>query len=147
MSSVFADGAVEWQRERGPRTGILRLPGVITMGRPLMSSAYLNPTATARGRFLRLTGGGTETAPQSYEPPPMISVCELWLICECLLCCEWDEYVLPISFDAGFDVGNPGGESYSIEGIFAEEYTCACEGPPVVERQPHPGSRLSEPHT
>ena len=146
MSSIFDAGAEERQRERGARTGILRLPGVITIGRPLMSSAYLNPTATASGRFLRPGGRGMGTTPQSCEPS-LASVCELWLHCECLLCCDWDEYVLPISFDAGFVVDNPGGESYSIESIFAEEYICACEGPPVVDRQPHPGSKLSEPHT
>jgi len=38
--------------------GMRRFPGVITMGLPLRSSAYLKPTATARGLFRRPGGNG-----------------------------------------------------------------------------------------
>lgn len=45
------------------KTGIRRQPGVITIGLPFISSAYLKPTATASGRF--------RYVPVSYETFPL----------------------------------------------------------------------------
>ena len=57
--------------------GSLLEPGVMTIGRPFISSAYLNPTATAKGLFRC----GPTTTP-SYDPVRFIlrsAVCIDWV--------------------------------------------------------------------